>query len=192
MPFMPYGRTSAEQARKEGLAGVDYREAAVFMGLEPDGRLVLIERASGRRVHRHQMALPGGARERGESLVDCALREWREELGLGEDCVPRSVPVDLTEVHVVPSRFIVRPHLAHVDLDMDFDYDRSEVGAIHRIRLVDLLEDGHQCTRSVRVGGKKGFMLSAPGFALPGVPFIWGATAMMLGELKAILASVEG
>ena len=31
----------------------------------------------------------------------------------------------------------------------------------------------------------------APGFSLPGVPFIWGATAMMLSELRSILLVSE-
>ena len=64
VPFMPYGRTSAEDARRSWQAGVDFREAAVLIGVEPDGRVVLIERAPGGGVHGGQMALPGGSRSR--------------------------------------------------------------------------------------------------------------------------------
>jgi len=190
--FMPFGRTSAEKARSGGRVGLDFKEAAVFMGIESDGRVVLIERAPSDGVHSGQMALPGGAREAGESLVECALREWREELGLSPAHNPSTDPVSLTEVHVAPSGFIVRPYLAHVELSESLQFDRTEVAAIHRIRLADLLDEGYSRTQKVRVGGSKGVVLSAPGLSFPGVPFIWGATAMMLGELRAILVSAEG
>ena len=74
--FMPFGRTSAEKAREEGRSGLDFKEAAVLIGIESNGRVVLIERAPCGGVHGGQMALPGGAREAGESFVECALR-WR-------------------------------------------------------------------------------------------------------------------
>ena len=189
--FMPFGRTSAEEARSVGRLGVDFKEAAVFIGIESDGHVVLIERAPNGGVHGGQMALPGGAREAGESLPMCALREWREELGLNPSYSPNSAPVSLTEVHVAPSGFIVRPYLARVELSEELQFDRTEVAAIHRIGLADLLDEAHSQTRKVRAGGDNGFVLSAPGFSFPGVPFIWGATAMMLGELKAILVSSE-
>lgn len=186
-PFMPYGRTSAEDARRAGQVGVDFREAAVLIGVEPHGRIVLIERAPSGGVHGGQMALPGGAREPGESLEDCALREWREELGLAPCHQPTACVVPLTEVHVVPSRFIVRPHLTFVTLGETLDFDPVEVAGIHRIRLTDLVQDSVLSSQRVRAGGQRGFTMMAPGFSLPGVPFIWGATAMMLSELKSIL-----
>lgn len=190
-PFMPYGRTSAEDTRRSGQAGVDFREAAVLIGVEPDGRVVLIERAPSGGVHGGQMALPGGSREPGENLEACALREWREELGLEPFHQPTSDIVALTEVHVVPSRFIVRPHLADVTLQETLEFDLVEVGAIHRIRLADLMADAVLQSQRVRVGGRNGLTMVAPGFSLPGVPFIWGATAMMLAELRSILLAPE-
>jgi len=189
---MPYGRTSAAEARARGRSGVDFREAAVLIGVEQDGCIALIERAPGGGVHSGQMALPGGALEKGESLLQCALREWREELGLSIEVQPLTTPVALTEVHVVPSRFIVRPHVAAVRLADVLDFDRTEVAAVHRLRIDDLLDEGHRLTQRVRVGGASGFTIEAPGFAFPHMPFIWGATAMMLGELKAILSDHRG
>src|SRR6059058_4346244 len=45
--------------------------------------LLLTLRAAGLRAHRGQWALPGGRCDEGETPVQAALRELREELGLG-------------------------------------------------------------------------------------------------------------
>lgn len=47
--------------------------------LDVDGRLLLI-----RRTDNDNWALPGGGQDPGESIVDCAIRETREETGI--DC----------------------------------------------------------------------------------------------------------
>ncbi|MAC17114.1 MAG: coenzyme A pyrophosphatase [Flavobacteriales bacterium] len=185
LDLMPFGRTSARAAREHGTVGKDFREASVFIGIEPDGRFAMIERTLGGGVHGGQMALPGGRREAGESLLDCALREWREELGLGSDVVPLHQPVALTEVHVAPSRFVVRPFVAPVCLPDALNPDPLEVARVHRVALLDVMDSGRRTVQKVHAGGGQGFTIHAPGFALPRVPFIWGATAMMLAELSA-------
>ena len=131
------------------------------------------------------MALPGGTRESGESMVSCAVREWREELGLPDACVPLRPPVAMTEVHVVPSNFIVRPFLAPVALPAELLPDPIEVSAVHRIQVADLSEDRYRTKQSVRIYMPKSeaFQWTAPGFSLPKVPFVWGATALMLSEV---------
>ena len=182
---MPFGRTSAESARNKGTAGRDFREAAVLIGLEPDGRLAMIQRTLGGGVHGGQMALPGGRREAGESLLECALREWREELGLAEDCEPLMSPEPMTEVHVVPSAFVVRPYLAPVRLPETLHPDPLEVANVHRVSLQQIMDPVFRQRQQVQAGADASWRLEAPGFALPGVPFIWGATAMMLAELAA-------
>ena len=184
-PMMPYARSSAAEARAKGNAGVDFREAAVFIGIEPDGTMALIERTPEKGPHGGQMAWPGGAREPGESMLECALREWREELGLPGAHGPMRPPVPLTEVHVEPSRFVVRPFVAPVELPDLLMPDEVEVAAVHRIRLDDILDDRYRTRRPVLVHlpGRRGFKWEAPGFALPEVPFIWGATALILCEV---------
>jgi 8-oxo-dGTP pyrophosphatase MutT (NUDIX family) len=191
-PFMPYGRTSASEARKCGEVGVDFREAAVLIGIEADGRLALIERAPYGGVHGGQMALPGGAREAGESMLECALREWREELGLGVHHQPLQPPVAMTEVHVAPSRFIVRPFLAPVQLPNSLSPDPIEVARVHRVHIEELLDADRRAEDQVQVGGGIGLRLKAPGWRLSEVPFVWGATAMMLGELASIVEHWSG
>ena len=53
---------------------------AASVALIHKGRVLLIQRA--RAPYRHLWTLPGGRREAGESVEDCAIREVREEVGL--------------------------------------------------------------------------------------------------------------
>ena len=68
-------------------AASDLKRAAVAIALtradrENEAALLLTRRASGLRAHRAQWALPGGRCDAGETQIQGALRELREELGL--------------------------------------------------------------------------------------------------------------
>lgn len=184
-PMMPYARSSAAEARSAGEPGKSFREAAVLVGVEGDGNIMLIERTPEKGPHGGQMALPGGAREKGESLNDCALREWREELGLDAQHAPLRSPVALTEVHVVPSGFVVRPFIAPVSLPAELHPEEVEVAKVHRIRLEDLIDPRFRRQQAVRIHmpGMQHFQWKVPGFSFPDTPFIWGATALILSEV---------
>ncbi|MDA9001863.1 CoA pyrophosphatase [bacterium] len=185
--MMPYARTSAEEARQKGEAGKDYREAAVMIGLDAKGTIALIERTPDKGPHGGQMAMPGGAREQGETMEACAMREWREELGLPDSCVPLRPPVAMTEIHVAPSHFIVRPFLAPVALPGELAPDPIEVAEVHHIQMAHLVGGRYRMKQPVRVYMPEtgAFQWTVPGFSLPGVPFVWGATALMLSEVAA-------
>src|SRR5215475_13337430 len=66
----------------------DLKRAAVAIALTGassgagETALLLTRRAAGLRAHRAQWALPGGRCDAGETQVEGALRELREELGL--------------------------------------------------------------------------------------------------------------
>ena len=75
-------------ARREPAdAAPELKRAAVAIALTgadkaDETALLLTRRASGLRAHRAQWALPGGRCDIGETQIQSALRELREELGL--------------------------------------------------------------------------------------------------------------
>src|SRR5215471_17409108 len=89
----------------------DLKRAAVAIaltGAETAGgtALLLTRRASGLRAHRAQWALPGGRCDAGETQIQSALRELREELGL--DLAENSV-LGLLDDYPTRSGYLITP-----------------------------------------------------------------------------------
>ena len=111
--FMP---TPPRHGWKPGEFPSDARIAAGLLLLYP-GRsgasIPLTVRASGLRRHAGQISLPGGATDPGETLVQAALREAHEEIGLD----PARVRVlgELTPVYVLVSGFTLHPIVGITD-----------------------------------------------------------------------------
>ena len=74
-----------------------------------DGSVVLTRRAKTLRRHAGQYALPGGRVDPGETAVEAALRECREEVGLNPE--PGDV-IGLLDDFVTESGFCITPVVA--------------------------------------------------------------------------------
>lgn len=84
----------------------------VFRDGEGELRLVLVVRAAGG-AHGGQIGLPGGKREPGDrSLVETALREADEEIGLGRERV--EIVAELEELDSRATGFRVKPYLGRI------------------------------------------------------------------------------
>lgn len=161
-----------------------WREAAVLVLLyEVDGvvRFPLMLRPSGGGVHASQVSLPGGSREAGESLQDCALRETAEELGVESGTV--RVLGALTPLEVPPSRFTVHPFVGVVSARPVFRPSPDEVAALFEPSLDDVLSTGSHEEDQAEF---RGSLWRVPFYRLAGQR-VWGATAMILAELEALL-----
>ncbi len=142
---------------------------------ESDPDITVIERATTLRRHAGQVAFPGGAMEDTDAtVIDAALREAQEEVGLDPSLV--RVLGSLPVAFVPASNYDVTPVLGVWDGSMDlWPADPGEVGAVHSLKMSAL------AAPEVRVRGRHPSGYTGPAFAM-GELFIWGFTAHLLDE----------
>lgn len=182
----PFNRPFKEVALK---ANPTPRESAVLvLGYEKDkiAHIVLTQRPTYEGAHSGQISFPGGKKETtDQSLMHTALREANEEIGLLQNHI--DVIGEMTSLYIPPSGFLVYPYLAIATENQTFIRNQREVASIIELPVTDLLDNGNQSSFKFPVGAGK-LMVDAPCFIFSGHK-VWGATAMILAELKAILAN---
>ncbi len=175
----------SELIRNLDLTAINAKRAAVLMLVYPaDGipELVLIRRNSYKGVHSSQIAFPGGKIEANESSLSAALRETHEEIGVPKDRIAIIRP--FSEVYIPPSNFLVSPYLGICHEPPSFNADPREVVGIIPLPIHDLLNDSHMEVRRMPTSYSQS--IDVPCFIV-GENTVWGATAMMLSELKEVL-----
>ena len=163
-----------------------YREAAVIALLYPceaDWCIVLTRRTENLASHQGQISFPGGRIEAGETAEGTALRELEEELAVD----PSSITIlgQITPLHIVPSRFYVHPIVAFTQVHPHFQAAAAEVSEVIEAPLRLLLDPE---TQRSEVWQLRGQPTEVPFYAI-GSHKVWGATAMILAELLALLNS---
>jgi 8-oxo-dGTP pyrophosphatase MutT (NUDIX family) len=167
-----------------GVVPEGLREAAGLALLFPRGRdtaLLLTVRSSHLAHHGGQISLPGGAVEPGEGIERAALREAEEEVGL--DPARVAVRLRLTPLHIPVSSFVLHPVVGTSAAPPEVRPAAPEVERIVEIELSRLaLAAGWRVESRVR----SGVTIEVPYFDVSGAK-LWGATAMVVGELLAVL-----
>ncbi|MBU0940378.1 MAG: CoA pyrophosphatase [Bacteroidetes bacterium] len=165
------------------------RTAAVLMLLYPkkgETHLVLIVRNAYEGVHSAQVAFPGGKYEDTDSdFAYTALRETQEEVGVNPQEVELIKP--FTPMYIPPSNFMVHPFLGVAKQELRFVPDPSEVARIIELPLAVFLDES--IVIETRLATSYAEEISVPAFNIEET-IVWGATAMMLSELKVVLKSV--
>jgi len=167
-----------------GVIPDDARRAAALVLLYPiDGHihLPLTVRHKTLPIHPGQISLPGGRINAGEAPLAAALREAREEIGVDPSHVRVVGP--LTPFFVMISNFVIEPFIGVSDTRPNFQLDPREVETLIEVRL-DELRDPSRVKWGQRT--REGFLVDFPYFDLAGQQ-VWGATAMILSELIALL-----
>lgn len=164
----------------------DYKVAAVLAMIVPDqyeeACLVLIQRSGGQDVHAGQISFPGGKCEPGETLMETAVRETLEEVGISGDKI--KIHGALTTLYIPPSRFLVHPYLASLEVMPDYLINTEEVARVLEIPLRYFLQN--DSIQTSQFGSARGYQISAPYYEWESLK-IWGATAMMISEITALL-----
>lgn len=171
------------------LKTVNPRKAAVMMLFYPrNGKtnLILILRNSYNGVHSSQIAFPGGKVELSdESLMHTALRETEEEIGIPENKI--NVIRPFSSVYIPPSNFMVFPFLGYSVEELIFKPDPNEVAGIIEFPLEQFLDERTMVTQ--KMATSYSLSIDVPSFKIFD-HYVWGATAMMLSELKETLKKV--
>ncbi|WP_372753146.1 CoA pyrophosphatase [Mariniflexile sp.] len=145
--------------------------------------LVLTLRKTYKGVHSAQVGFPGGKLEHFDvSIEAAAVRETFEEVGVPSQNI--KVIRALTEVYIPPSNFYVHPFIAISEETPQFTKQDDEVEAIIEVALQQFLDDSNIITEKVRASYS--VEVEVPAFKLNN-HVVWGATAMMLSEIKDML-----
>lgn len=159
--------------------------AAVLIGViacaEPS--VVLTLRSRRMEHHAGQVSFPGGRRDApGESVVQTALREAREEAGIEEKTVR---PLGYLGRHDTITDYRMTAVVACLDPDSTLRPDRREVESVFTVPLDHVTDPERYRCDSVRYAGRRYEIVT---LAHP-VHRIWGATAALLRDFGDRLRS---
>jgi len=176
-----------ELLKKQKEAIKKAKHAGVLSLFYPDEdketKFVLILRKTYKGVHSAQVAFPGGKLEAQDaSLRDTALRETFEEVGVPIDTV--QIVRSISQVYIPPSNFYVHPFIGFTQNTPQFIKQDDEVEALIEIDLEHFLDE--QSLISKKVKTSYSIEVEVPAFKLNDY-VVWGATAMMLSEIKDLL-----
>lgn len=166
------------------------KQAAVLALFYPNQQhttnLLLILRKTYKGVHSNQIGFPGGKTEKEDhDLQVTALRETYEEVGVPPQHV--EIVKSLSQIYIPPSNFEVQPFFGYYHEPRPFVLQESEVEALVEVSLADFLDDKKIFTKKLSTSYAKN--IDVPAFKLNGY-IVWGATAMMLSEIKELLKQV--
>lgn len=154
------------------------RIAAVLMLMfEENGEdyVIFTRRTEEVKTHKGQISFPGGHREAEDaSLVDTALRETEEELGIAPESI--LIEGELPEVFTVVSNFLIKPYVGTVPTRPAYVPDPIEVAEVIEVPLTALRNPDVYWTES-RSGP---WGTHEVHFFRYGDYVIWGATGRIL------------
>jgi 8-oxo-dGTP pyrophosphatase MutT (NUDIX family) len=180
--------------RVEDLKKMDFsknnpRIAAVLMLFYPKNEqthIVLILRNAYEGIHSAQVGFPGGKYEQeDDDLIFTALRETHEEIGID----PKTIEVvkSFSELYIPPSNFLVHPYMGICNLELVFVADPIEVAAVIELPLSVFLSEKTVVDSEVKTSYSNSS--AVPAYKIES-HIVWGATAMILSELKEVLKEV--
>ena len=143
---------------------------------------ILTKRSQKVRHHKGQISFPGGEKEPIESIRETAIREAHEEIGIKKNEI--YVLGSLSEIYIPLSNFIIHPILAYSQSKPRLKINTDEVEHIIAITIDDLMnQKSLHNNKKIQIGSKS---ISVPCFIFQD-NIVWGATSMVLKELKEII-----
>jgi 8-oxo-dGTP pyrophosphatase MutT (NUDIX family) len=157
------------------------KDAAVLVPLYEDAtgdlHAVFTRRRHDLRRHPGEISFPGGRRDDGEALVDTALREAHEEIGLPPAAVRLVGALPPTPTFV--TNYAIYPFVGLIEPGFAWRIQHREVAEVLELRLRDLRAGAGE-RRLVR----KGIPFRTATYEV-GPALVWGATARIVQDLLA-------
>lgn len=162
------------------------RQAAVmalFYERNDETYIILILRKTYKGVHSNQVGFPGGkVEEEDQDLLATAVRETFEEVGVPQEAM--NFIKEMTNIYIPPSNFWVQSFMGFTESTPRFKAQDDEVEALIEVPLRELLHLDAISTQTITTSYMAD--LEVPVFVLQ-EHIVWGATAMMLNEIKELL-----
>ena len=156
--------------------------ALFYPNKNQEATFLLTQRASYKGTHSAQISFPGGKIEEQDiQLVDTAIREANEEVGITKEDI--NIIRKITDVYIPPSNFLATPFIGYTHYRPNFIINQ-EVASIIEVLVSDLLDDSN--IDSIKMNTSYMKNIDVPCFKLNN-HIVWGATGMMLSEIKEIL-----
>jgi 8-oxo-dGTP pyrophosphatase MutT (NUDIX family) len=182
--MMSYNRPIAKEARQ---FDVPPRESAVMCLLFPENNelcTLFMLRPDNQGVHSGQLSFPGGKKEESDlTHLHTALRETEEEMGFDSSSI--KILGALSELYIPPSNFLVQPYIGYLASLPELNPNADEVKDIISFSLEKLFSPETIGHKEITLAHNQ-LKLKVPVFMVNDYA-LWGATAMMVAELKMIL-----
>jgi 8-oxo-dGTP pyrophosphatase MutT (NUDIX family) len=147
--------------------------------------IIFIKRTEMVKEHKGQISFPGGVCEKEDkTLLDTALRECREEIGLRAEDV--EVLGELDDEKTTTSNYIVSPFVATIPWPYHFRLNKYEVDEILEIPIRVLLDESRLKPNTEILDGR---LVDSYAYHYQG-RVIWGATARILNRFLEIYTRV--
>ena len=132
------------------------------------------------KTHKGQISFPGGAQEVDELLVDAALRECTEEIGLRAGEV--EILGELDDTISLTSNYIISPFIGLIPWPFQFEVNEEEIEELIEVPISTLLNSSHHYHETEIIDGEA---VTSYSYHYQG-KVIWGATARILQQFLDI------
>jgi len=161
------------------------KESSVLLLLFPnqedsDLNILFTLRSNNLKSHSGQISFPGGRKEKNETLLETALRETREEIGI--DTSDIQVLGKLSTLYVPPSNAVIHPFVAYIDSLPETKPNHNEVVEVFPVSLNYFLENRYE----KQIWDYNGYKMDVPLWNVHNTTPLWGATAMILMEFLTL------
>ena len=179
-------RRVLSQRQKQRIVNANLMRAAVLLPIyyhQGQHYLLFTKRTQEVKDHRGQISFPGGAYQEDDgTLVNAALRECAEELGLKAGDV--EILGELDDFDTQVSSYIISPFVAIIPWPYQFKVNRGEIEEIIEVPISALLAMGRLRLETRIIDGEEvtSFFYHYQGRV------IWGATARILNQFLDIFA----